>query len=66
MLLSRMKAAAAAGQNPALAEIRKTLAVLLAVLGGIFRVVVVGARQRLVLAELLLRGRDQAEIMFAC
>src|SRR4051794_5191471 len=43
-----------------LAEIRKTLALVVAVLGRHF---VFGAGLRLVLAKLLLRRRDQAEIM---
>src|SRR5947209_11046515 len=43
-----------------LAEIRETFALVLAVLGRHF---VVGPGLRLVLTELLLRGRDQAEIM---
>jgi hypothetical protein len=44
-----------------LPEIGKTLAVVIAVFRGHF---VLGARLRLVLPELLLGGRDQAEIMF--
>ena len=44
-----------------LAEMRKTLALVLSFLGRHF---IVGARLRLVLPELLLGRRDQAEIMF--
>src|SRR5712671_1457269 len=44
-----------------LAEVRKTLALVLSFLGRHF---IVGARLRLVLPELLLGRRDQAEIMF--
>ena len=44
-----------------LAEMRKIFALVLAVLGAHL---ILGARLRLVLAELLLGGRDQAEVMF--
>src|SRR5437868_4560932 len=53
------------GETRLLAEMRKALAVVVtAILGGDFRDVAVGAGLRLVLAELLLGSRDQAERMF--